>query len=353
MPEWSGNRNGKSDCMATPYSEAAADVFDFLTDWEEVANPESASHMDWSASEQVATMVGYVPYNKIRSAASFFLGFSYTSTSVFGGYKLFRKPPLMHPILGPGVRASAVSCSGVGLLPNSGLANKVQNSSVFDSALKYTNYEKALLTVSFRSTGRMQFLPDDQITDYNDEWKRWTKISVHPAIETVTVDGGSYLKFAEGTTNDPNTVAFPAPLPQLVSKSTIKVTTYGLPHDYVSRDDLFLYPTHIVSLLGCYNTSTMFDAYEPGELLFLSVEFEEMTFPMPSRDLTKALTGWNMTCTFQHSNPPKGNLVSTYYGHRLFPWRKDGKWYWATRENGNDYLAGADLRKIWKHAYQT
>lgn len=338
--------------MATPYNSSSEASFDYDTDWEEHAGPESAGNIDWGLTDQSASLSGWVDYNKMRAAAAYFLGYSWTSTSAFAGYRLYRKPPYPHPILGPGVSAVAVSAAGRGVKSGNAEGEKLQIVSSFDPNIKMTAYEKALLTITFRSTGRMQFLSDDEITDYNDEWKRWTKIQVVPAIETLTVDGASQLTFAEGTAGDPNGVAFPAPLPQFVPKATITVTTLGIPHDYLSQDDLFLYPKHIISLLGCWNTETMFGSFLAGTLLFTSVAFEEMTFPWLNRDLKKGLTGWNMTAIFSHMDPDKGVSGSVYRGHRVFPWRVGTKWYWATRSGGADFLPGADLRKIWKHAYQ-
>jgi hypothetical protein len=66
--------------------------------------------------------------------------------------------------------------------------------------------------------------------------------------------------------------------------------------------------------------------------------------------------GWNIQIPLTYFNPtlgvpdtdPTNNTKAR--GHRTLPWRVDGKWYGAVREdNVNRYIEETDLNKLFEH----
>jgi len=347
--------------LPTPeYPEDPDDEYNHETDWQEVTdNAQPGDGVSLSAQSQDATLVGYVPWNKQRSAARAILGYSYADPT--SPYRLHREPPLPHPIW-PTMRAHSVNFKGLVLQANE--AN--ENSSPFDtspfagpggSILYNARYEKAITSIRYRSFGRMRFLEDADIEDYRDEYKRWCTVSTDPQSEVLSADNAAQLVFNEGG-GDPHptagTTMFPAPLAELLARVKLALTWHLVPHDYISNDRDFLYPNKIVDRLGKVNAEGML-GYRAGTLLLLAVKFEEALFPVMPADETNPLTGWNVTFMFDAFDPPKGvanepSGTSPYFGHNLMPWRKTGKFYFCERlDNSSTLIPTTDMMKIFQH----
>ncbi len=245
------------------------------------------------------------------------------------------------------------------------------------------------MTIMYRSFGRMRFLPDSDISDYKDEYKRYVLFSTEPSVEALTADGSSQLSFREGgggtgPTAQPNPnstppTAFPAPIAELMGKVALTMRWMEVPHNYLSTDpDINL----LDKIIGKYSTGDTpsnyadwkyppilgtvnkdyFLGFYPGTLLLRAVKVEEMMYPVTTADPFDVAGGYNVTFVWEHFDPIKGIAYSVdpanptgapvsppvpaaidqnyspYRGHRIFPWRQDGLWYYATRENNSKEL---------------
>lgn len=330
---------------AQPYIEDPDDEFDYETDWKEfmdgVSQPGGGGHA--SVSEQERVLVGLIPFNKVRSARRYFLGFSYCDEGP--PYALHREPPAVHPT-DPSLRA--YTFSDVGFVPQSNQDNEDGEPYIaspfqgaFGEQLYYAGYQRAVVTVRYKSFGRMRFLPDSDIGNYQDEWKRWVRFGATQSLEQLQADGSPNLKYAESgeSADEPEAgvTAFPVPIATPVAKDKILITWYSVPHDYISNDPVILNPIKIRSCLGMVN-SDMFLGYYPGTLAMLdSPTYTEVLFPVQSDDPTDyPLTGWDIQIVLSLFDPPKGVEDSEYRGHNLLPWRPNGLWYMCTRTGDPD-----------------
>ncbi len=337
--------------MPSVYVEDPVDEFSYPFDWKEAVAGDEApgGGVSLSRSNQEATLVGLVPYNKIRSCARHFVGFS--SCDIGAPYRLYREPPAVHP-LWPQLRAESVNITPRIVLSNpQGTAvtdppfGVVGNFPNVDSnwytpdgnLMRTTSYLQAVATVRYRSFGRVRWLFDTSIVDYTDEWKRYTKTINDVRTEVLSADGTSLLKFKEGEPGPPagidhKGIPIPAPISELLAKSSFGVTAYDLPHEYVSTSPDYLAPARTTARLGTLNSEWIFDS-PPGTLLLIGAKFEEVLFPVAPDDPDDCITGWTVTWMWEYFNPTKGVPGSQYYGHRLFPWRKSGLWFYCERED--------------------
>lgn len=359
--------------MGEAYREAEDDDFNYDLDWREHADGvQAGGGGTFSAAAQEATLVGYVAGNKLRAALRYFLGFSRVETTEppnvegeadpegTGSYLLRREPPARHP-QHPQLYCHTAGFVGQGLDTTASTVLAVESPWLDwkGDDLKYTPYVDYLLTLRFKSFGRTRFLPDDAMEGYDPpyayEWIRYTDISLGPAVQALTADGSSSLTFAEGSPAGapPFGTAFPAPIAELMAKSNLTVKWLAVPHEYLSDNTYYLYPQKIIDLLGRVNDAD-FIGLAKGTVLLLGAEFDSCLYPVAPADPDDPLTGWDVTFHFEHFDPEKGvedtsANPSEYRGHRLFPWRVDGKWYYATRENGDELLPLGAMYKVFQH----
>lgn len=323
-----------------PYTFPPDEEFVYLEDWEE-HTPETGQQSGGggaaSATGQTDVLVGWVTGKKLRSALRWFLGYSYADEGE--PYGLHREPPARHP-LHPQLYAHTCSYVGFGYptdRPSSFMFDPSEFEEWDGSPLYRVPWEKYLLTINFRSFGRVAFLPDDNyvdpILDYSDEYKRYCEFGLDPSVQALTADVASQLKFHEGgpSTTTPVT-AFPAPLAELMAKAAFTIKWMQVPHEYLSDSQYYLKPTKILDRLGRVNDDT-FVGHAKGTLLLTAVKFEPHLFTVTPADPYYPLTGWDVTFVFEQFDPEKGVSGSEYRGHRVFPWREDGKWYYAVRTN--------------------
>ncbi len=321
------------------YPEEPEDEFDFATDWVEAIDARSQPGGGISLTEtaQDATLIGYVPANKLRSAARYFLGFSYADTDA--PYLLYREPPMVHPQM-PSLRCYGFGGVGDILKANpDNLTNSPYIVSPFEGPqgeeLRYTSWQNQLVTLKFKSFGRMRFLLDDQISGYADEIKRYTRSFSDSAVQTLSVDGRSNLAFAEGEPGAAHQV-FPAPIAQLLAKVSLRVLWASVPHEYLSTNVDFLRPKKLMERLGTVNDAE-YIGNAKGTLLFTSFSAEEVLYPVLSVNPSESiLSGWNITFSFEQFDPKKGVPDSEFRGHRIFPYSINGKWYYAWRADHTD-----------------
>jgi hypothetical protein len=337
------------------YIEDPDDEFVYAEDWKEcVDDSQPGGGSAFSGTQQEATLSGYVPFNKVRSAYRYFLGHAYADAGA--PYKLYRENPARHPVFG-NLYAHSASVTPIAVKANTDNENNEPYlESPFDDArgepMRYGGYEKAVMTVRYKSFGRMRFLPDEDVADYTDEWKRNTRWTSDPAIQSLTAEGSSMLKFREGG-GDPHPTAdaspFPAPVAELMARAALSMRWERVPGEYVSADPFVFFPTKILSLLGTVNDDAFLGFYK-GTMLLTAVKAEEVLFPVTTADAYDVAGGYDLTLVWEWFDPEKGVPASEYRGHRVFPWRKTGKWYWATRENSADELLPlADHLRVFQH----
>jgi hypothetical protein len=355
----------KLPLMGQPYEEADDDLFD-AADFQEHADGQQAGGGGaFSASSQEAVVVGYVAGNKLRAALRWFLGFASVDTteppdtaesgggesSGTAAYLLRREPPARHPIW-PQLYCHSVAYVGQGLdtTANTAIAVEGPFTDYLGEALRFTPYAKYLLTIRYKSFGRMRFYSDEEMDEYPEpryawEWTRWTDITLGPAVQALTADGSSSLTFNEG---DPDGIAFPAPIAELMAKSNLTITWRGVPHEWLSDNDNYLYPVKILDRLGRWNDADFLGLAE-GCVLFLAAQFDTILYPVAPADPAYPLGGYDVTLSFEHFDPERGVPESEFRGHRLFPYRVDGKWYHAVRETGEDLLPSTEMYKLFQH----
>ncbi len=354
--------------MAAPliYPEDPADEFDWATDWQEAIGDQApGATVDFSPGQQEATLTGYVDFNKERDALKKIVGYSYADTAAPWG--LHRVLPQRHPRY-PQLVAYAASASA--LQPQSqdtNVSGEPYLESPFEANSYYATYAKSLLTVRFKSFGRVKFLPDDRIEE-GEEMKRYTTLLPAPTVQTIQRQGGAQLKFVEGdaATAGPDPGPPPAPtggnltwtadLPELVPQANLVLKWYGVPHEYVSADPDVLYPTKIMNLLGCVNSVDFYLSKFPvGSVLLMSATFADTLFPVSTTDPDEPATGYDIEFGLLYSPRESSAPGSTKRGHQLFPYWVGGgagggpAWLNAVRENNGAFLREDNLNEIFSH----
>lgn len=336
--------------MGQPYTEAPQDVFNPLAnpaDWLELIDSgASPSHTHLSNDGQEAQLVGYIPWNKQRSAAQWFLGFAFADAS----YTLHRTNPEAHPLF-PWLYASEISFNPFNPVLNS---NNPSSPLQFVSpwfgnqlvSINVANHRYAIATVRFRSF-RYSFLDDSEITDPRLEWMRNVYMDLDPSLETLSADAIGQLAFVEtssrvagppiipaGPTVSPKQTPFPAPLAERQGQATYTLSWVNVPFEYLSSEEDYFYPANILACLGKVNADEFpygsSDPFQPGQLLFDGVRFTQKVFPVAAADPSSPLLSIDVSMSLKYFNPPKG-AESDFYGHNLLPWRQNGLYYYATR----------------------
>ncbi|MCE9567786.1 MAG: hypothetical protein K8U57_37785 [Planctomycetes bacterium] len=338
------------------YVEAIADQFDFSStdDWKEIidsgAQPAS-SHLSLDAQE--ATLVGYVPWNKQRSAARYFLGFAYADT--VSPYRLHRETPFAHPEF-PWLFAYDVSFTPfiAKSNPAADAGGKPKIRSKFEPAFYSTYSEFVICTVRFRSF-RMEFLADNEIDTNEDEYRRNTYFDVDPRVEALSADGVGQLKFAEGAAPPagPNGTPFPAPIATLLAKTGFVLNWLNVPWEYLTEEEFVFKPTKILDCVGKVNSDTFMGTFTHSTCLMNPPRFTFKPFPVPdAADPRRPRWAVDVQIPFDYFAPPKdaSYVGSSYQGHQLMPFRGDGKFYGAVRDNGtSELLEYNTFNQIFQH----
>lgn len=354
------------------YVELPEDTFDPVFDPLEVIGDTAPVSSSFMADAQDTTLTYQIPANKVRSAIKYYLGYSYADG--VAPYSLHRELPARHPVF-PGLYAYSASVTNFGPKPNpDNPSNETYIESPFEASdgevMYYGGYNKALLTVKYKSWGRVRFLPDSDIDGYLDEYKRYCSFDTEPSIESLQADGSSQLKFREhdasgviGGPNDPFGKAFPAPIAELMGKTALTISWLQVPHNYLSTDPDILILDRILGKFSDGDTvenystwkypprigtvnADFFLGYYPGTLLLRAVKAVPVLYPVTTADPFDLATGWNLQMVWEHFDPikgadygPKKRGLSPYRGHRIFPYARSGYWYYATRaENGREML---------------
>lgn len=342
------------------YIESAEDQFDFTSasDWKEAVESgafPSSAHLSNDAQE--ATVVGYVPWNKQRSATRFFLGFAYADHAA----KLLRREnPHPHPVF-PWLYAYDVSFTP--FIPKENDAEgkpKIESPFKTDHFSAYAHH--AICTVRYRSF-RMEFIEDEQIGVPQNEWKRNTYIDPEPTIATLSADGVSTLIFVEGDApitppvagdgGGPLGVKVPAPFGILQPKVSFGMWWLGVPWEYLSTDPDIFYPRKILECVGCVNDDLFLEEFAESTMLLNPPKFTFKPYPVANRENRhKPLWSVDIYLPFEYFEPQKKDVWAStaYQGHQIMPWRGDGNYYGCVRDDGtSQLLKTATFSQIFEH----
>jgi hypothetical protein len=394
-----------------PYTELPQDTFNPLAndsgvnalgepygDWLEVIDTTSpAQGFASSSGNQSVEVTGLIPFNKLRSAHRWFMGFAYVDQNT--GF-LIREMPVQHPIH-PQLRCSdftwkpyipspqIIIIAGQGGNPPTQKLSLVNISYFADTSgsgkeLFFGNYKYAIVTAKF-SGFRYQFLGDTQVRGSSvtnpstggripipngwggNESNRYMYFDLAPRLETLSADNNSFLGFDETNpvTNLPVIgTKFPVPNAILMAKSDYILKWFNVPLNYISGTTTGasipeLYPSNFLNCIGAVNKYP-FLGFDPETLLFKAPSFEIKPWWVPAIDGT-TMFFCDVTVPLDYFDPENGNPDSTHSGWNLMPYRVDGLWYHASRFtprifppaaalNGNPYLPLIDFSTIFNNA---
>lgn len=337
------------------FIEDPADAFDFDVDWLEVIGDNGAGSISLTHEAQESTRVGYVPANKKRSAARFFLGFAEADTDA--PWRLRREQPHWD---GEAPWLFAHSVTFTPIVPQSNASNP--NKEPFDWSVfatdfnRYSKYKYCLCTVKFRAW-RCLFLPDSAIATPQEEYKRNLQTTSSARLDVLSADGVSQLIFAETSAGGPTagTTAFPAPVGVLLPKATFILEWLNVDRAYLSTNAYIFYPSKILSCVGTVNDAA-FMGFPAGTLLLQPPVFVEHPWPVASEDADQIfysiLRSVTVQLQFDYFDPDP-TAPNTNRGHNLYPFRANGKFYLATRDGAattsTAFLKYTDFTKLFCH----
>jgi hypothetical protein len=353
------------------YQEAPGDVFNPIanpTDWLELidGNGQSPSESHFNADSQTSTLVGYIPWNKQRSARQWFLAYAYTDDN----YVLHRENPVSHPLF-PELFCDGISFKAFVPAVNEETGNLKFTSPFFGSGIGETaniqyvaNHKYVIAIATFRSF-MTPFLADSAITVPSQEFYRNNYLALDPDIEILSADGVSQLTFAEGGPGGKGPTAtksaFPAPVGQRLQKAKFAMNWTNLPMDFLSTTDSYFYPANILSIIGKISSAGFpaaaaeDDQFPAGTLYCPGAKFTQRPFPITPADITYPIISIDVTLELSYFNPPQGASSPLAAGHLTFPFRgapgdpTGGKFFYATRGGGASdppVLPTADFNNI-------
>ena len=316
-------------------------------DWKEaIATYQPGGGETFSNDNGECTVQCYVDAEKIRSAKSFVLGYSYADDAT--PWALHRIPPADHPFYGPQFRATSVSFQRFSPIGNSANTNREPYElSPFgsDGITKFGKYEKAMMTVRFAGP-----MPYYLYSDDNEEWSGFeydrycTRYDVESNLEVLMADTNRFMTYVEGPlVNEtvPSTVGL------YLTKTTFVMTWHEVPESFIFNS--LGVPQKVIDCVGKVNSAD-FMGFPAGTLLLQSPKFQRKCFPFFSDD--GRAFHYTITLPFLHFDPELGDTATRARGHNLFPYSIDGKWYLATRDGtvlGPRYIFEQDFATMFTH----
>jgi hypothetical protein len=339
------------------FQEQSADTFNFDEDFKVVVADSGAESSNFTLEAQDATLQGYIPWNKQRSAVRYFLGFARADTAA--PWRLRRDNPHWHPVF-PWLYAHSISFAPYVVKANTANPNREPYvESPFSDDNWAANYRHVIATVKYRAFNH-EFLPDDEIPGPEFEWQRNTTFRTAGRLEVLSADGISQLKFAETSGTGPSLAglgtAFPAPVGVLMPKTSFSIDWNAVPFEYLSSSAFYFKPDKLLACVGKVN-STAFLGLPAGTCLMQPYEYTDFPWPIASdtsqSTVYEILKGVNVRFNFDYFNPTPGAAAPLTRGHNLMPWRGDGRWYAATRDGtantAKALLEYTDFREIFTH----
>ncbi len=285
-------------------------------DWLEAVNLHSPSQLSMGRKASNATLTGYIPFDRIQAAVTFFMGFSYVE-----GGRLHRTQPCQHPIF-PGMVATYIQ-------ETTGLQFVSKSTSWPVNSLPYATYNMWKVTVAY-SQPNYKIIPDwdPLITPgaSGRELNRYVYDTPKPYVDQLVVPGGTMLFDATGKPFDGKPAGFGTLVTIRAQKSTMFLTWFNVPIEFVTDDNGFL--STIGPALGKINSDTFFgqaahlwllDDVEPSD----SQVYADPIATSVSNQIAKRV---DLKFTFKYFNPPIGTGTTSDQGWRLQP-AYDGNWY--------------------------
>lgn len=324
-------------------SEASADVFtdtDFEEMCETLEQPGGGDTLTKDDGECV--LVGYIPYNKKRSAFTYLTGYDWADNST--PWALHRLPPVRCPIW-PHMRCVGASFIGYNPEGNSAASlNKAQVPSPvpLEPIKKYTRYSRARTTLRFKPHP-YPFATDTQLAG-NREYYRNTSVfdSVAPVLELLMADtaqGGEdagYVKFLEGTDHNGASLvgkSFPGVVAERLTKANLFMVWHDVPWEYVFNPYL---PQKIMNCVGRVNSNVNWLTVFPKGTLLLEAPIvkKKQLNAWTTNDYIPFVADIVLPFVFVDPTPAAGTGSTIFRGWNLWPFSRLGEW-WSAARNGD------------------
>lgn len=286
-------------------------------DWLEAVSLYSPRQIGLGHKRSHATLTGYLPYDKLKSALVYFLGFSWVDENRF----LRRQVPGNHPDLPNLFATEILSASFVKFITKAVKPHKW--------SVPVATYQLVKLTVAY-SQPPYEILADGSLlmADQNEykgqELRRWMNWNPKPTYENLVLPGGAMVyKDARGV--PPAGVdGMPAGFGQRAlfrqQKSTRKVIWHDVPIDFVF--DQYGFMTKFENAIGKINSDTDFFGQPAHTWLLDDVDIagkELYADPLATIALEGFTRRMDIVMTFRYFNPAASADGTAERGWRLQP----------------------------------
>lgn len=340
--------------------------------WKEVAaNTSPNGPAMFSRESGEASVVGLVPVDRVTAACRYMLGYAAVTGSV-APFALARTAPVAHPKYGNMICRS-VADEEFKVSPSSGSIKRTAGVPVSGARtlVNRTRYQTSKLTLRFEPA-MWPLLEDAYVTG---EWNRWCYVNMEPRTEILSLDGFT-MKYFEGTglpagSSSPSGQQYPSDIGQVIVKSDLQVVWKEVPSDWIMATAVSggipIYPTKIISGLGCVN-STNWNGFLKGTLLLNGVKLTRHPWALAAGTESRYI--YTVEFLMSYFDPPKGytgaptpvqlvrvdgsGVPTDPRGHNCFPWKGNltagdvnaGRWF-AASYTGNS----ADKKLYQEYAF--
>jgi hypothetical protein len=291
-------------------------------DWREAVALYAPSQLGLGRKRSYSTLTGYIPFNKIKDACLYFLGWSWVDANKF----LRRETPATHPIFHNLFATEILECVPVKFVVKAAKPHKW--------SLPYATYTLARMTVAY-SQPPYEVLSDNDLVMSSSQYagqecRRFFNWVPKPYVDLLEMPGGSML-FTDDRGPPPagyDGVVIPGIRAHIrAEKSARVVTWFNVPIEFVC--DTYGFMPKIESRIGKVNSDAGFFG-QPAHTWLLddvdTVNSEVYADPIATAAFEGFSRRVDLKMTFRHFNPTKGNPASSQAGWRLQP-AADGKWY--------------------------
>ena len=331
------------------------------TKWKEAREESYALNLGNTTAS--ATLVGYIDAKDYALAVASILGYS---VGIVNGPTriLYRVAPVCHPrvrnLYASSVRITPYAFAKAGDIMGARDQKEVSpvkrhGRQLFSldkesyNIVSYTSSYKTLrveidfsefVGVTFASNGQPNFDPDFMDLEY----KRYTQIVFDHGLEILQMDNAANLVFDSGPATNQ---AFPTPIGIMLPQGKLYIKWMWVPSEFITdtldSNRKSLYNKTIQNCLGKVN-KYRFLSFREGTLLFNSLKTEPVVIPVAYADmnLVTMKLAWNIEMDFlcldtvAAEHYPVGPETSwRIYGHNVFPYRGDGKFYPASIRKDN------------------
>ena len=308
----------------------------------------------FSRDDGEATLVGTIPYEKIRSARNQILGYAWADDST--PWALHRVPPWRHPIF-PEQRASDVHFQGYnpeGVATNPHREPRLDAAVPTDTLSRFVRYSRAVTTIRFKPYPYL-FLTDTQLAGAA-EYNRNTAIfdTLDPVLELLLAESQPFLSWIDvgAPPGDLN-----APVPEYIAKCLFVIATFDVPWEFIANPFI---PSKIMACIGKANGTDDWlnggvpgNGFPKGTLLLEAPRVKQKLQPIWTiNDRSPKLV--DLYFPFKYVSPTPAATSPTYRGWNLFPFSRTGKFWSVGRKDSTDvpkapYIPFANFDAMWTH----